>query len=251
MSTTVATEAAARGSAAPPAPTATQLPLLLLSAILARLPADARARSACVARAWRDAAANPDAWTEVDLTRAGGLTCRKLDPRPIITALAPRLSKLRALRLHPLASRVGGLHINAPSFVFQNALRDVLELVRGGFLPALRELRVGTHGEYEQTLRALLAEAPALELLELSELACDSGGILEMLSLPRLRVRGVQWLARQRVPAATCEAVLGALERHESLRALGVHNAFNAAANPACSADTCRRPSLGAPLYST
>ena len=39
------------------------------------LPVDARARAACVCRAWRDFLADPALWQVLDLTLAGGTCC--------------------------------------------------------------------------------------------------------------------------------------------------------------------------------
>ena len=50
------------GSTVPP-----PLPPALVLAIMALLPPDARARAACVNRAWRAAADAPDLWTTLDL----------------------------------------------------------------------------------------------------------------------------------------------------------------------------------------
>lgn len=120
-----------------------------------------------------------------------------------------------------------------------DALLGVLDLVRGGFAPSLRELRLGAcdcearDGAAEQALHALLAEAPALEKLELSALACGGTSAVGLLSLPRLHVDCLDWITPSDEAAPTCEAVLDALERHESLRELNLFNVFDAAANPA------------------
>ncbi len=64
------------------------LPLSLALLILRVLPADQRARVALVARAWRDAAAQPSLWTELDLSLASGVTARINDDA--LRALAAR-----------------------------------------------------------------------------------------------------------------------------------------------------------------
>jgi hypothetical protein len=46
-----------------------RLPAEALEAVLMRLPADSRARAACVSRAWRAAIACPKMWHTLDLTR--------------------------------------------------------------------------------------------------------------------------------------------------------------------------------------
>jgi hypothetical protein len=224
--------AAASGLAQTPA---LLLPLVLLILLLARLPADARARAAAVCRAWRAAAADAAAWTEVDLTRAGGLTCGIINPAVILAALAPRLSKLRVLRMEWCEDD----ELDVDDF-----LPAVLRLVRDGHVPALKELHhagaapVDTANplyrkpDYEPVLRALLAEAPALTLVELDQLLCDGVGAIALLPLPQLRVKDVTWRAPQHEPVATCEAVLAALESQGSLQTLEVHETFNSQANP-------------------
>ena len=77
----------------------TQLPVALLRAVFAQLPSDARACCAGVCRAWRDAAAAPELWTVVDLTRSGGATVARVNPTRVLPALAPRLAHTRVLKL--------------------------------------------------------------------------------------------------------------------------------------------------------
>ena len=76
-----------------------ELPATLLHVILLWLPSDERARAATVCRTLRDVVSHPALWTEVDLTRGGGVTC-KINPNALL-ALAPRLAHTRVLRMQP------------------------------------------------------------------------------------------------------------------------------------------------------
>jgi hypothetical protein len=52
------------------------LPPPLLRLVFLRLPADQRARAACVSCAWKDAVADPALWRRLDLSAESGVTCR-------------------------------------------------------------------------------------------------------------------------------------------------------------------------------
>jgi hypothetical protein len=209
-----------------------QLPAAVLSAVLARAPVDVRARCACVCRALRAAAADPAAWTDVDLTRAGGLTCRARILQRRLAALAPRLAQTRELRVQPDELFSVWRNIDYDDTA---ALQVVLGLVRDGHARSLRVLHFAdltcrlehpSREPREQALRALLAEAPALARLELGELQCDSQRALALLRTPRVRaVRCVLcWPLSDpgaaHAPEPTLEEVFDALEQHAGLEAL-------------------------------
>ena len=90
--------------AQPPLPSfpLTELPPTLVHAILALLPADARARCAAVSRAWRTAVYDPQVWKLIDLTSAGGVTTPHINPIATLRCLAPRMAQTRVLRLPPV-----------------------------------------------------------------------------------------------------------------------------------------------------
>ena len=168
-----------------------QLPVALLCAVLALLPADARARCAAVCRAWRTAVANPAVWTQLDLTRAGGLTCRNFRLSHVLRALAPRLAQLRVQQL--------GLHIGECGTDQESwaALRGVESLVHLGHTPRLRKLRFSDdlyiipddRGDVDECVKPLRALLAAGLTLELEHLICDTASGFEFLCLPGLRVR--------------------------------------------------------------
>jgi hypothetical protein len=58
-----------------PRATFASLPHALALRVFARLPADARARAACVATDWRTTADDVSLWTRLDLSRSSGVTC--------------------------------------------------------------------------------------------------------------------------------------------------------------------------------
>jgi hypothetical protein len=70
------------------------LPPALFREVLRALPADQRARAACVSRAWRAAVADPAAWTRLDLS---GMTCRVDDAAALLAAAARAHGRLEAL----------------------------------------------------------------------------------------------------------------------------------------------------------
>lgn len=189
------------------------LELLPVALVTAVLPADARARCACVCRAWRLALAHPAYWGELDLTRAGGVTCACINPSVVLAALAARLEPLRVLRVEAVVAR--GRHAHG----LDHALGGVLDLVHSGRAPALCQLHVAGAAELDErgaagrTLRALLVVGHALAV-ELEELECSGGDAGSLLALPRLRVRHVHWLGLRDA------ALFGALAGHDSLQAL-------------------------------
>lgn len=222
-------------SAARPAPV-TMLQADSLQCIMAKLPADERARSAAVCPSWRAAASLSSLWTSVDLSRSGGLTCASVSPALLLqrSALAPRLAQLRELRVQGSAE---GEHVHA--FSSADALRGVLRLVRDRNAPALRVLRFAgafslTDAESEPLLRALLNEAPNL-VVEVEELTCAATLAVSLLSHPRLRVLQLDWHAEAWPPPdnaatqATQEQLCCAMEQHDAFEALTVHISISAA----------------------
>jgi hypothetical protein len=209
----------------------TDLPLGLQLAVLALLPADARARCAAVSPAWRAAVADAALWTELDLTRAGGCTCASLNPATVLAALAPRLAHLRVLRVQTSCEEP------EQRFSAEEALRALLRLARGGGAPRLRSLRLAgklhlCYGDGEQTLLAL-AKTRQLALLEAEELDCGPPCAAAMLSAPSVRVRHVHWTC-PRVSEffgmrAMPDWLLSALAQHAALEAFTVNSSITPA----------------------
>lgn len=200
-----------------------RLPAEALEAVLARLPADSRARAACVSRAWRSAVACPKSWHELDLTRAGGLTCA-LGPAAILDApsLAQRLVHVRVLRL-PAGP-------DAPL----EALRAVLRLLRDKTLSgvelrlegALKPRALAIDGSNYGALLGALTQEPALTLITLDALHCSPELGATVFCLPRFSVPHVIFgLACAAAAAAPVERLLSALERYTPLTTLSVTNA--------------------------
>lgn len=104
------------------------LPPVLQRAVMTRLPADAKARCACVCRAWRAALQEPSLWQDLDLSPSSGVTCRKTVE--MVAAVAARASG--TLRTLNVSGFCGGLHEALLAVVTANAeslhtfyLRDV------------------------------------------------------------------------------------------------------------------------------
>ena len=74
------------------------LPPALLRDIFLRLPADERARAACVCPLWRTAMADPALWLRLDLSAASGVTCH-VDSDAARAAAARARGGLQALNV--------------------------------------------------------------------------------------------------------------------------------------------------------
>jgi hypothetical protein len=74
------------------------LPPALLRAVFLSLPADARARAACVRRGWRAFLADPSLWLRLDLSTGSGVTCR-LNNAAVCAAAARAQGRLEALNI--------------------------------------------------------------------------------------------------------------------------------------------------------
>ena len=238
-----------RRAAAAPCPSAEVLPAEVLRAVLSRMPADARARAACVSRAWRAAAADPGAWTELDLTAAAGLTC-SVHVTSILFCLGERLTQLRVLRVP--AEQEALVSQPLPGFALHAVLLFLRSMVRRGSpAAALTEIHVTgvlelSRGntlrvaENEALLRGLLAEAPTLQVLALDRMECTSSLGVAVLSMPAVRVRHVSWLLsaldRDDSPAVPPVVLLQVLKESAPLTGLTVqeplHELTNALLSP-------------------
>jgi hypothetical protein len=126
-----------------------RLPADLVLRVLAALPLAARARAACVCRAWRALAATPSLWAEVDCSESG------------------------TTREHALAAvaRAGGALRSLHAGVDVLSAADLVRLLCGGACPALERLTTATatsEGALDfgvRTARAILAACPALRTL--------------------------------------------------------------------------------------
>jgi hypothetical protein len=191
------------------------LPLQLTHNILLRLPVDMRARCACVSVGWREAVADPALWRRLDLSEASGVTCR-------VTSVALRAAAARA------RGGLEALDVTGCTHVWRGALVTVAA-ANAASLTEVRSarrlcLRV-------PDLRALLAAAPALQLLEVSVYTtCNEARSLllneppfQLCRLRSLHIQNDGFLERgEAFPAAELVA-------HPSLRELGL-NWFDEAA---------------------
>ena len=144
--------------------TLASLPLPLAQRIFLALPADARGRSSCVCRAWRDVLADPSLWTRLEMSVV------RVEPRcflPVLHGAARRSrGQLRELEILPQQRRV----------VFD----DFLPLLTANS-GSLRELHlqivhVGAYefNPYAQTggIEAIMAAAPLLQVLTAEDVTC-------------------------------------------------------------------------------
>jgi hypothetical protein len=140
------------------------LPPALLRAVFALVPADQRARAACVCRGWRAFLADPSLWLRLDLSCESGATCR-LDGAALLAAAARAQGRLEVLTVN---------------WQLSNEAFAALHDVAAANAASLRELRRPCFfAEYYinmslglAELQALLAAAPALEILE-TAVSCD------------------------------------------------------------------------------
>jgi hypothetical protein len=156
------------------------LPLALTQHVLSLLPADARARAACVCRLWRATLEDGQAWAALDLTAAAGLA------RPAtVGALRAAAARARgALRTLDVSSCAGITHAALLAVVAANA-------------GALFRLRA--HGSAwardVASVRALAAAAPRLHTLDADVEAADVAEAAEALRregrLAPLRLRAL------------------------------------------------------------
>ena len=72
------------------------LPEEALRVIMLALPADARARAACVCRGWRAFLADPSLWQVLDLTPAGGVVAERVTENLVRGAVARAAGQLRS-----------------------------------------------------------------------------------------------------------------------------------------------------------
>jgi hypothetical protein len=126
------------------------LPLPLVLHVFSLLPADARARAACVCRGWRHVVSEPSLWTRLNLSASSGVTCDVTD-----AVLAGAVDKARG--------QLAALDVSDCVDVTFDALLAVVR-ANGG---ALRELCAGAPQHTVQTLDAgrverLLQAAPQL-----------------------------------------------------------------------------------------
>jgi hypothetical protein len=173
--------------------------------ILALLPADLRARCACVCRGWRALIADPSLWTRLDLSEDSGVTV-DVDPRVLRGAVGRARGALEALHV----SRVGPHHPALLEMVTANA-------------GTLRELRTGPIYGSTDELAALLRAAPALcELFASASCTPEQASALLRNEPPYepLRMRSLLVMIEEDDDDASVLELAAALPAHASLRCL-------------------------------
>ena len=147
-------------------PTAPALPPSLELEIIKRLPADARARAACVCPRWRDALKDPSLWLRLDLSVTSGVTC-SVNYEALKAAAARAGGALQALDLtgrtcllHPVREVVAA---NAASLRELRTLCSSLLTV-----PADELVEPPSFGDesYMTILRQMMTALPALQVVE-------------------------------------------------------------------------------------
>jgi hypothetical protein len=147
------------------------LPHALVRAILSRLPADERARVACVCVSWRTAVADPQLWARLDLTAESGVTCR-VDSDALRAAAARARGGLVALNVKPNytiwaallnvaaanAASLREVRVCSPSDGALAGLNELLALVAAA--PALQVLDADVYGDAAAARRLLRHEPP-------------------------------------------------------------------------------------------
>jgi hypothetical protein len=185
------------------------LPPALARDIFSRLPADERARAACVCPAWRVAVADPALWRRLDLSRGSGVTCR-VDDAALRAAAARAQGGLEALNVP--------LHVYGAHPLSWAALHEVVA-ANGASLRQLSTLRVG-----DGNLASLLAAAPALQVLEVNLWCGITGGrpiLRNEMPFGPLRVRHLELFLDE--PDTDFAAIAAELAAHASLTELTLH----------------------------
>jgi hypothetical protein len=195
------------------------LPPALVHHVFSLLPADARARAACVCRGWRHVLLEPSLWTHLNLSPFSGVT------RAVVTdaVLAGAAAKARG--------QLVALDVSECNYVTFDALLAVVQ-ANGG---ALRELHVGTFNMSAQTLDAdcvehLLQAAPQLtachaevlgesSVADMRRMLCNEPPFAPL----RLRSLGVDF-EDDAVEASVLE-VAADLAAHTSLKRVMLYNA--------------------------
>jgi hypothetical protein len=198
-----------------------RLPPLLALHIYSLLPADARARAACVCRGWCAALSELSLWTRLDLSPSSGVRVLVTD-----AVLAGAARKARG--------QLAALNVFDCDGVTLDALLGVLQANAG----ALRELRAGTlKFDAHQTLDAGLVEQLSLAAPQLSALRADVRSLYDVAAARRmlrneppfqlLRLRAMSVNVRHavdEVPALMADmATHASLNRVELIHAL-LHN---------------------------
>ena len=186
------------------------LPEPVLRLILLALPVDARARAACVCRAWLALLSDPSLWHVLDLTPAGGVADERLTDTLVTGAVERCAGQMRVLSLNSTP---------APIPLVEGEYLAELLAYHGAELQQLNTVAIVTVEE----LDSLLDAAPRLQAIN----AGVAGQCDDLLPILRneppygpLRVSALEIDGFGAAHAATLPALIAAVRAHESLNGL-------------------------------
>jgi hypothetical protein len=194
------------------------LPPVLVRRIFTGVPADARARAACVCPAWRAAVADPALWRRLDLSAASGMTCR-IKPAVLRAAAARARGGLEALDItgHDYSWKA----LRAVVAANGASLRELRTLGATKAKAPLEDDGFSFDQDHAvESLRELLAAAPGLQVLE-ADIECTFTPARRLLRndppFGPLRLRRLDiWYGEDGVDFPTLEELVG----HPSLTEL-------------------------------
>ena len=151
------------------------LPDAALRAIMLALPVDARARAACVCRAWRAFLADPSLWRVLDLTPAGGVAWQLVTPALVRGAFARAARQLRSLSFIHVSPDLSALLLDlilSDGAELRQASANVFvrrERIQATFAaaPRLQALNIHVSSMCRQLLLLLRNDSPVLRIQEL------------------------------------------------------------------------------------
>jgi hypothetical protein len=171
-----------------------ELPPALVRDIFLHMPADQRARAACVCRAWREALADPALWLRLDLSVSSGVTCR-VDGAALRYAAARARGGLEALDITDQSPLCAWAYYYYYAAEGQAQPWAEVRAVCAANASSLRQLRtMHIQGLPDTTdivavVEALLSEAPALQAIEANVLSVECVTARRLMCLGPLQVR--------------------------------------------------------------
>jgi hypothetical protein len=185
------------------------LPEEALRVIMLALPADARARAACVCRAWRAFLADVSLWQVLDLTPAGGVVAERVTENLVRGAVARAAGQLRSFSFE-----------HKPDVMMVNESLTDMIVSNGAELQTVTLSRRWLAPEW---IAAICAAAPRLQVFNTSV----SSSCAELLPMARnnppygpLRLSGLRLWNLEGAAATDLLALAASLASHESLKSL-------------------------------
>jgi hypothetical protein len=186
------------------------LPEPVWRVIMLALPVDARARAACVCRAWRAFMADPALWNVLDLTAAGGVAAERMTENLVRGAVARAAGQLREFSLNWVPN------LNVRELLVALVVSDgaALQLVSSNAWMTVADVA------------ALLAAAPGLRVLNAERVKSSCTELLPVMRndppYGPLRVSKLEVTFGQVDTAADVLALAAAVPAHGSLKALNL-----------------------------